>query len=280
MFAHIINPVLVGPDSDLFVAQPITFRSLATARDFAGSFAPVRLFSAQYPEDQPPLVPDVFHQTPNLQRSVLDFGSFARTRKLPVLADILDRLYAASTDAEYLIYSNVDIAVLPHFYAFLRAMVAAGHDAIVITRRTLPASYTDPQDLTLMYAELGRSHMGYDCFVFRRAVYPAYQLGHACLGAAPIGRLMLLNLICHASKFILCKDRHLTFHIGDERSWTSWENNEYNEHNKQEMAVIMQHYDKVLPDRVNEYRTVVRSNRTTRRRAIYMLESIVARLLR
>ena len=43
-------------------------------------------------------------------------------RKLPLLADIIERLYENS-DAEWLIYTNVDIAVQPHFYESVASII-------------------------------------------------------------------------------------------------------------------------------------------------------------
>ena len=110
-YAHIINPVAVCNKSDLFIAQPITFESMENARRFSETCIEVDLLSAQYPEDKK-MVPEYFHLTPDLQSSVLDKGSFKTRRKLPLIKEILDRMYDASPDAEYLIYTNVDIALM------------------------------------------------------------------------------------------------------------------------------------------------------------------------
>ena len=65
-FAHIINPVSVPPDSDLYRAQPITFASMKAARDFARGQAHVTQFTAQYAEDRH-MVPDGFVLTRTLK---------------------------------------------------------------------------------------------------------------------------------------------------------------------------------------------------------------------
>src|SRR5688572_15475844 len=112
-FAHIVNPVIVPETSDLFFAQPITFETMRRARAAAQEVAEVALLTAQYPEDRP-LVPDDFVATPDLERSALDLGEFKIPRKLPLVRDILDRLYESAPQADFLIYTNVDIAVMPH----------------------------------------------------------------------------------------------------------------------------------------------------------------------
>ncbi len=230
--AHIINPVVVGEASDLFVAQPITFETMKIAKKFAESKIEVDLLTAQYPEDRA-LVPAGFQLTPDLARSVLDLGSFQKPRKLPLLADILDRLYAA-TDAEYLVYTNVDIALLPNFYVAVNALIDKGHDAFVINRRTIPAHYRRPAEIPLMYAEAGEKHPGFDCFVFKREAYPQYKLGAVCLGIPWIDHILIANLVCHAQNFFVFRKLHLTFHIGDSQTWLKEKYADYYAYNKEE----------------------------------------------
>jgi len=230
--AHIINPVIVGESSDLFVAQPITFETMRIARDMARDQVAVELFTAQFPEDRA-IVPDDFGMTPDLDRSVLDLGSFQEHRKLPVLKDILDRLHATS-DAEYLIYSNVDIALMPHFYVAVNQLLDSGYDALVINRRTITNKYDSLAEIPLMYTEIGETHLGYDCFVFRRESFAGFELAHVCIGAPWIGALMLWNLVYTAERFSELKASHLTFHIGNDEVWRRKNHGEYERFNGDE----------------------------------------------
>jgi hypothetical protein len=234
--AHIVNPVRVAEGSDLFVAQPITFQTMQIARQFAGGKVDIRLFSAQYEEDKA-IIPTYLQQTPVLERSVLDMGTFKVQRKLPLLSDILDRLYAA-TEADYLIYSNVDIALMPAFYTVIEQIIACGYDAFVINRRTIDNRYRRDQ-LPLMYADVGEKHPGHDCFVFRRDVYPAYELGKVCVGIRLVGRVLLWNLACHARRFNEFRDLHLTFHLGNDKVWRSAKNADYAQHNECEAMNVL-----------------------------------------
>jgi hypothetical protein len=242
--AHIINPVIVKAASDLFIAQPITFETMKRARDFARGQVEVALWSAQYPEDRP-LVPDEFQMTPDLERSMLDLGTFQKPRKLPLLVDILDRLYQAS-DAEYFLYTNVDIALMPNFYLTVNALIEAGYDALVINRRTITDRFQTIEEIPLMYAEVGQPHEGYDCFVFRREVYRRYQLGRVCLGIPWVGRTLIWNLICHAKNFREFQDSHLTFHIGtgNDRAWQGEEYADYRAHNEREFLMVLRALEK------------------------------------
>lgn len=240
--AHIVNPVAVSPTSDLFVAQPVTFESMRIARDFADDELDVHLLCAHYPEDDP-MAPNDFLWTEHLTRSVLDVGSFQHSRKLPLLKDILDRMYAAAGDADYLIYTNVDIALQPHFYRTVREVIRSGRDAFVINRRTISSQFARTEQLPLMYAALGAAHPGYDCFVFARHLYPHFFLADVCIGANRIGKVFLLNLLCTAERFHEFADLHMTFHIGDDRVWRAEEFSDYDKHNDHQLEEVWARFE-------------------------------------
>lgn len=235
-YAHIVNPVVAGRASDLTVAQPITFESMRVARSFSGSPDRITLMTAQFAEDRP-ACPDDFTMTPDLDRSILDLGKFVKPRKLPLLRDILDKVVNCS-DAEYLIYTNVDIAVLPGFYVAVDRMIDAGHDALVINRRTISNRCTKVEELPLMYAEVGQKHPGHDCFVFRRDQYANYDLGDVCIGMAWVAKPLLLNMAYFAERFRIFEDCHLTFHVGDPRPWTNPDLADYRKHNRDQFMAV------------------------------------------
>lgn len=244
-FAHVVSPVKVPASSDLYVAQPITFESMRVAHQVAASFSiKIELAAISFPEDDE-IVPPFFGVRKHLDRSVLDVGKFSNPRKLPLIKDILDRA-AAATKADYLIYSNVDIAVVPHFYLSLASIAEEGWDAFMITRRTLPKEYSAPSQLWRMCADIGEPHPGNDCFVFRRDAYAQYDLGEACIGARNFAKVLGLNLIVHAKRFCHFKDLHLTFHIGNDRVWRSDKWADYSMHNREIMRrLFVQYADKI-----------------------------------
>ena len=163
---HIINPVKVTQSSDLHKSQPITFKSMLAAKSNTGNDCFVTLCTTQFQEDIA-IIPDGFLQLSNLERSVLDVNKELVGKKLPLIADILDRLTEAP-NTDYYIYTNTDIALMPYFYNVVHQHVLNGHDAIVINRRRLSIEYNDELSLDLMYADLGKSHPGFDCFVFKK----------------------------------------------------------------------------------------------------------------
>jgi len=243
--AHLIHPVIVPPNSDLLIAQPITFETIRTAREFTASEADleVHLYAAQYEDEEPIPLPPVFIRTPGLTRSVRDIKAFKKGRKLALIKDLLDRLYQAG-DADYLIYTNVDIALQPYFYRLVAAITRQGYDAFIINRRTIPGHYTSIEEIPLMLAEIGEKHPGWDCFIFERGLYPKFKLGNACIGTDWIGRMMVTNMAALARRFKVFQDLQATFHIGDERIWNSDEFSDYAANNKGACRETLEEFDK------------------------------------
>ncbi len=238
--AHIVNPVPAAAASELGVAQPVTFATMRSARALAArvAAADVELLAVQLKGESEVSLPPDFARLAPLKRSVADLREFRRRRNLPLLGDILQRLYDASA-ADTLIYTNVDIALQPHFYWAVARLTAGGHEAFAVNRRTLHGHFRGLADLPLMYAELGREHKGWDCFVFRRSLVPQLHLGRVCIGAGWVGRALLANLACLARNFKVFTDLHLTFHIGNEQAWKADDVSDYVEHNRGECRRIL-----------------------------------------
>lgn len=111
---HIVGPVKVPKNNNLFSAQPITFESMKRAQvHVKKSPIEVILCTTQYDEDKE-IIPDYFHQLSNLNRSVESINPSLKGRKLPLIKDILEKTNELS-DVDYIIYTNVDIAVMPNF---------------------------------------------------------------------------------------------------------------------------------------------------------------------
>ncbi|MEZ4929736.1 MAG: hypothetical protein R2777_06970 [Chitinophagales bacterium] len=172
----------------------------------------VDLLTTQYEEDIE-IIPQYFTVLSNLEQSVLDINPKLNNRKLPLIKDILLKAYENS-DAEYFIYTNVDIGLMPFFYEFVDKKIKEGYDALVINRRRLSKKYSKVDDLTEIYADLGASHPGFDCFVFKRELIPQLILADICVGISFIGVALMHNVFCFAQNPLFLPDKHLTFHIG------------------------------------------------------------------
>ena len=239
---HIVNPVVVGENSDLFVAQPVTFRTMFAAKRFAIDEVDVDLMVIGYREDES-IFPQRFKSLPPLTRSVLDVGNFKKQRKLPLIQDILNSAINQS-DADYFIYSNVDISPMPFFYSAI-ADELKHHDALVINRRTIGKCESGRQPLAQYYQQVGEIHPGFDCFVFSRKQFENFKLFEACIGANWIGRVLICNLLAFADNPKIIKDGHLTFHLGDDRSWKTSENIDFDEHNESQVGKLMEHLNQL-----------------------------------
>lgn len=235
-FAHIINPVSQVEHAELFHAQQTTFNSILKAKSSTPGDIRVDLHTTQYSTDGN-YIPAGFSINHNLQRSVCDVAQFLKKRKLPVLKDILDSLYEHSS-AEYLVYTNLDICLMPFFYETINEYVKQGHDAFIINRRRISSIYEKGKDLSLMYAEAGKTHTGYDTFVFKRELYPQFVLKNICIGAPMSGNDLFYNIFCFAQNPKLFTDKHLTFHIGMDL-YKEWAGAEYERHNQKEMLAII-----------------------------------------
>lgn len=241
--AHIIHPGIVEPSSDLVIAQPITFETMRTAREFVGKAADVMLCAVQYHDEERVPLPGCFVRTPDINRSIADIRPFKIKRKLALIKDILDSLYEVS-QADYFIYTNVDIALQPYFYRVVSVFIEQGYDSFIINRRSIPERYKHKDEIALMYSEVGEKHPGWDCFVFKRNLYPQFYLGNTCIGADWIGRVMITNLACLSKRFEVFTDLHATFHIGTKMVWRSQKLVDYGEHNKNECKKILIEFEK------------------------------------
>jgi hypothetical protein len=212
--AHIINPVKAPKGSELDIVQPITFETMRLAKSFTQAEIEVELFTTCYSEDHS-IIPDFFIKTKDLDKSIRDIDAYASKKKLPFIKDILGRLFDA-TDAQWLIYTNADICLMPQFYMAVNGMIAEGHDAILINRRRISKRYNSIAQLAEMYSDIGGSHPGYDCFVFHRSLLDRFLLDGICIGVPFIEVSLLHNLIAFASNLKHVDDMHLTFHIGME----------------------------------------------------------------
>src|SRR5690606_1323553 len=142
-----------------------------------------------------------------------DIKDFERPKKLPLISDILEKAHEIS-DADYIIYTNADIILLPYFYDAVFEYIADGYDAFAINRRRISKKFLNTQNLNLVFAETGKSHPGFDCFVFKRSLIPKFILENICIGIPFLEATLLYNLVAFSENFKLFDDKHLTIHIG------------------------------------------------------------------
>jgi hypothetical protein len=211
LIAHVVNPYRAPAGSDAERIQSVTLRSLADAIRFCPE-EKVDLLAAVFEQDAA-AVPNGVRLTSFLQESVLDHGSFTRQVRYPLIADVLQRAFDAS-DAEFIIYTNMDIIVQPYFYRAVTQLLCNGTDAVIINRRRIADLGQNPDDLPMILAEVGRSHPGFDCFVMHRSLIPQLQLEGICVGVPFVEASLLYNLLAFAKNCVIRPDLHLTTHLG------------------------------------------------------------------
>jgi len=244
--AHIVNPYRTEAGSFDGFVQAVTFESMIRAAANVASTVEVVLLTAQSEGDHG-IAPAEFTATHDLVRSATDIGEFSVKRPLPLLADILERLHGV--EADYYVYSNVDIGLTPQFYQVLSTLLERGHDAIVINRRTISDGYESLDEIPLMCSEVGERHPGWDLFAYSARIGPLVSVRRVLVGASHVGLALIANLVALAAKFIELRDVHLTFHLGDERSWRSPTLDDYADWNKAEASRVV----RMLVDEYGEF---------------------------
>ncbi len=235
--AHIINPFQPVSTSDLYFAQQVTFETIRRARNEALGVVDVEVCGVTYPEDQT-VVPKDFNALPYLQLSVLNKGSFKVSRKLPLISEILNVAFK-QVEADYYIYSNIDISLYPDFYLKLHAYLNQGYDALIINRRRIQPIYHSLNDLDLILQQPGKSHPGFDCFVFHRSLYSRFYLADVCIGVPFFEISFSQNLFAYSNNFYWLRDINHTFHIGME-IFKRRQPKEYVDYNREQYYQVIQ----------------------------------------
>lgn len=238
-FVHLVNPYGCPAGSLANLIQERTFDSMRRSRVLAAPVARVDLVAVAHPEDDS-LARAHFDHVIHLQRSVSDICQFKAPRRLPLLFDIICAPCPIIDGADYLIYTNADICLMPAFYQCIAGLLAIGFDAITVNRRTIPeASFHDCYS-PLAAADYGLPHTGFDCFVFPSSF--TFHRNNACLGAQWVMRGLLYNLFTLSTRMLMLTDVHLTYHLGDDKQWRNPAYTEYAEHNLANSNAVLSHY--------------------------------------
>lgn len=232
--SHIINPVSSSENEELFKIQQTTFETLLKAKKYSANQTEIELCIINRSGEKD-FVPNGFKVLPALKRDVRDVVS--TTKPYPFLADIILE-HAKFSKADYLIYSNLDIAVMPFFYETVSAYINKGHDALVINRRRLHNKFAKEKNTDVLFAEKGEVHTGYDCFVIKKSHIGKFIFKDICLGVPAAGNDLFYNVFAFAENPVLLTDKHLTFHIGLEL-YKNWGDDLTCKHNAKEFQQLM-----------------------------------------
>ncbi len=226
---HIINPYISENEQDNSI-QEITFASIDRAIEFSKNEIDVNVIAAIFPEDES-VVPKSYLKL-ELNESTKSIAGLEKEKKLPLLSEIIE-IALINSNSDYIVYSNIDIGVMPQFYFAIQEFINEGYESSIINRRRVPQKYNNSNQLNSIYSEVGELHNGFDCFVFPRKLIENFKLGSVCLGIPHVGNSLALNLMSFSNTFKLFTDKHLTFHIGYDLV-KQWGSPQLREHNKKE----------------------------------------------
>ncbi len=212
--AHLINPVNVTESANFYKYQQITFKSIIEASKWANNNIKLNLYTTQFTEDQT-ITPVEFHQLSDLKESTLEIFPTIQEKKLPYIFEIFDK-FSEVNEADYYLYTNADIALMPFFYNVVSDYIANGHDAIVINRRRISKKSANNLTISQLYSEIGKSHPGFDCFIFKAELLRNFILGKIIVGIPFIEVTLLNNIAAFSRNPLYLTNAHLTFHIGME----------------------------------------------------------------
>ncbi|AFY37245.1 hypothetical protein Lepto7376_0850 [[Leptolyngbya] sp. PCC 7376] len=237
---HLVNIVDFKAGSEHAIAQNITLESLKRAKIYAENQGlEIKLLSAQYPEDHT-RIPEWIEATEDLEFSCLEYPELLDNRKLPSLADIIQRGLDAAVDADALIYSNIDIAVQKEIYVNVKNELDQGAESLSITRRTIPQEFDSPEQLDAMYQSKGEAHPGDDFFVFSKACFPKMSLRPVFVGVCWFDKILLLNAAAYGRPFKKIRDQCWTFHLGDDRTWSTDRLHLISEYNRKYLVELVE----------------------------------------
>ena len=174
-----------------------------------------------------------------------------RPRRPQIRADRTVAGADTAGNAGHLVFTNSDICLQPQFYAAVRLLLAAGADSLVVNRRTVGdlASYGAFPDLAAV--EAGLRHNGFDCFVLPAAWVAGFVDSDICVGIPLVGRALLYNMVAHADRLVILRHSALTYHYGDDRTWSDPRLEDYGLHNRAALAGTM---DRLLSEPVRRQR--------------------------
>ena len=228
--AHIVNVTEIcetNKASYLHIAQPLTMKSMVMARQQAKGLGRVDLFATKHASENVAIPPE-FNWAPDIEKYAWEYiNSLKKIKaKKPMLriVDILTSLYPVS-DADFFIYTNIDIGLFPDFYIKVFEFIKNGYDAFCINRTNLPKKIDgvllDKDNIELIFTLRGKgdAHRGIDCFVFKRQIVPLLDLGNVFIGYPPVGQVLLTQIKNNSKRFKWFKNESITFHIGKDALW-------------------------------------------------------------
>ena len=213
LFTHIINPFSCADGTKNRKIQEITLQSIREASQLAAEEHRPELWATCLSIES---LPDLngFHLAPALTQCVHQETGMETAPALPYIDDIL-RKGLTCGEAPYLIYTNMDIILQPHFYRCVAKWLEESPDAVVINRRRIPEYFLE-EPLEKIWAQAGKPHPGFDCFILKKDLIRHFILDKICVGIPFVEVSLMHNIFAFAKTYRLETSLNLTLHIGEE----------------------------------------------------------------
>jgi hypothetical protein len=252
---HLFSPVYKDPDHELMRAQTVTLESMRVAATLTEIVEPnvsIEMAATALPEDIK-AIPESFTKLDDLTLTSEEVAEFKNKRRLPLMYEILSRgrdaiLGIGTEDHTYLIFTNVDIALAPHFYNYCAWLARRDYDFAVINRRAIEDYYGGVEDLAAMQSEIGGRHPGMDCFIIKADLLKYLEPTQAIVGMGAVERSLYYNMMAYTKKSVVIKNAHATFHIGLDSDWTGGAYKDYAAFNKEETVKLVSRLEASSPE--------------------------------
>ena len=84
---------------------------------------------------------------------------------------------------------------MPLIYFYSRGGLVAAFFRYCYNRRRIKSTLNKAEDLDKIYSEVGKDHIGYDMFVFKKSLFPKFILNNTCIGIPFVGNDLFLQFI-------------------------------------------------------------------------------------
>lgn len=237
--AHVIRPGLVSKNSSLKLIQDVTFNSLQVAKEatVVGN-AFVEQYIAVYSDEEIPYL-DFNNCRLILDRSSLSLAGSPFTLRYALLDEILDKVFEKS-NADFIIYSDLDIALKPDFYKGVIELIEKGIDAFAISNHVLNQKYNRLEQFPTMIEAESIKQNEAGCIVYSRNYHKRLLLGNSFAGHNWTNVLLICNLMAVCDSFRLFDDSKLTFSLDmDSQIVMDNDTRNYSRFNEMELLSIL-----------------------------------------
>ena len=231
---HVIPTVGPSARPDLVEAQELTLKSIEIALRCADPAIHVDVRAAHFIDES--LTYGCLSSSHILNRSIGDSSQFRVPRRLPLLSEVIEA-FGSADEYDLAVLTNADIALQPLFYTLIAELAADGRDAFSITRRTVQPKFSG-SSLAQLSVNRGTLHPGHDCFVIRNEIVAALTPCDTALGVRFVMRALTWQLQLLAENYEVLNGLHATFHVGDDRPWTSPTLSDYEEYNVKQLTSL------------------------------------------